>query len=118
MLKLNLIIALVLAAGFAHAETKSTTTKKVDKDGYQVLDMNQFKDLDPNYKQKNPRVKVTSTCKTSTGAEYEAGNAGYDACLREAEANNISPKTDGTTPPAAGFKIEQSVLKSVTAASP
>ena len=97
------LFALVLIAPlFSFAKNTETTsaaaeTKVPVKEGYETLDMNQFKDLNRPSKS-GGGVSFTSNCTSKSGVQHKETDAGYAACLREAQLDNSMGTKNGATP--------------------
>ncbi len=89
----------------AEDSLKPTMQNDTSKDGFEVLDMNKFKGLNTKEKESKSQVKFHSNC-IKKGIQYKTGDAGYEACLREAEMSATLKKDKGTAP-SAGFTIGQ-----------
>ncbi len=93
MLKLIAFLAL-----FIFSAQSVFSEEKTDKNGYRVLDVNQFKDLDVKSKKNSPSVSVTSSCKANNGNEYTVGSIGYESCIRETQMEHVTGKKDSASP--------------------
>lgn len=92
------LFALILIAPlFSFAQTETTDTKVPVKDGYETMDMSQFKDLDRPTKS-GANVKFSSRCTSKTGLKYKEQDSGYAACLREADHDKAQGIKKGATP--------------------
>lgn len=91
---------------FAKDDLKKTDSKKTisEQDGYQTLDMNQFKGLDSNQPPGESKIKFSGGCKSKGGLEYKIRDAGYESCLREIEMDHSMENKNGAGR-AAGFTI-------------
>lgn len=84
---------------FAKSPEKSEIpeTKVPVKEGYETMDMNQFKDLNRPSKS-GPSVKFQIGCTSKSGVQYKEGDTGYEACLSEASGDNATGPKQGATP--------------------
>lgn len=72
---------------------------------FKTLSTDQFKGLG-NPMSGSPRhFQFSAGCKTNTGAEYKAGEAGYDSCLREAHLSRGGPESRAGHTQSVDFKI-------------
>ncbi|KYG66820.1 hypothetical protein AZI86_07215 [Bdellovibrio bacteriovorus] len=96
---MKILFALILIAPlFSFAQTETKNTKVPVKEGYETMDMNQFKDLDRPTKPGGASVKFSSNCVSKTGVQYKEQDSGYAACLREAQMDNAQGLKSGATP--------------------
>ena len=99
----SLFILLLITPAFTLAkspEPKSeiTETRVPVKEGYETMDMNQFKNLDGGTKSGKSGVSFTSSCTGKNGVQFSEGQTGYDGCLREAQMDNSIGNKNGATP--------------------
>ena len=96
---MKIFFALILITPlFSFAKNEATGTKVPVKEGYETMDMNQFKDLDRPTKSGGTSVQFSSNCVSKTGVQYKEKDSGYAACLREADIDKAQGLKNGATP--------------------
>ena len=93
------LFAFILMAPFlSYAKTEITETKVPVKEGYEKLDMNQFKDIQRPNKGAGSGVQFSTVCTSKSGVQYKPEDSGFETCLREADADKAQGLKSGATP--------------------
>ena len=97
------IVALVALSHTSFANDGVTTVESQErkvpvKEGYQKLDLNQFKGLDTSQSAGRPGGHFSTGCKSKSGVESKAGDPGYESCLKEIELDQSARDNNGAKP--------------------